>query len=383
MRLAGRAATKSSRYSSSEVDTRIEAAGQTGRRAPAPDMDRVEVIAPNLKRRLSGVTSTIIQLLPLQARTLGIATLGPGLPDSLPRMRWWQVFALLKQPASGRKRVWHARRNTEMVAGLILKTLFRAPLKLVFTSAAQREHRPFTKWLIRRMDAVIATSARSGSFLEVPHAVIMHGVDLQEFHPPRSAGDAFSASGLPGKYAVGCFGRVRRQKGTDLFVDAMIELLPIYPDWTAVIAGRVTAEQKAFGDELESRVAKAGLSERIVFLGEVPDIKPWYRRVSLYVAPSRNEGFGLTPLEAMASQTAVVASDAGAYAEMIVPGVTGAVVTAGEGNALTEAIRPYLADPALAEAHSVNALAHVTQHFPLQREADGVRAVYEQVWAQG
>ena len=84
----------------------------------------------------------------------------------------------------------------------------------------------------------------------------------------------------------------------------------------------------------------------------------------------------------MASQTAVVASDAGAYAEMIVPGVTGAVVAAGDGNALTEAIRPYLADPALAETHGTNALAHVTERFPLQREADGVRAVYEQVWAQ-
>ncbi|NGO54425.1 glycosyltransferase family 4 protein [Allomesorhizobium camelthorni] len=346
-------------------------------------MDRVEVVAPNLKRRLSGVTSTIIQLVPLQAETLGIATLGPGLPDSLPRMRWWQVFALLKRPASGRKRIWHARRNTEMVAGLILKTLFRAPLKLVFTSAAQRQHRPFTKWLIRRMDAVIATSARSGGFLDVPHIVIMHGVDLEEFHPPRSGDDAFSASGLPGKHAVGCFGRVRRQKGTDLFVDAMIELLPHYHDWTAVVAGRVTAEQKAFGDELERRVEKAGFSDRIVFLGEVPDIKPWYRRVSLYVAPSRNEGFGLTPLEAMASQTAVVASDAGAYAEMIVPGVTGAVVAAGDGDALTEAIRPYLGDPALAEAHGANALAHVTERFPLQREAAGVRAVYDQVWAQG
>jgi mannosyltransferase len=365
------------------VDTRIEAAGQTGRRAPAPDMDRVEVVAPNLKRRLSGVTSTIIQLVPLQAETLGIATLGPGLPNNLPRMRWWQVLSLLKRPASGRKRIWHARRNTEMVAGLVLKTLFRAPLKLVFTSAAQRDHRPFTKWLIWRMDAVIATSARSGSFLDVPHTVIMHGVDLEEFHLPRSGDDAFSASDLPGKYAVGCFGRVRRQKGTDLFVDAMIELLPNYPDWIAVIAGRVTAEQKAFGDELERRVEKAGLSDRIVFLGEVPDIKPWYRRVSLYVAPSRNEGFGLTPLEAMASQTAVVASEAGAYAEMIVPGVTGAVVAAGDGDALTEAIRPYLADPALAEAHGANALAHVTERFPLQREAAGVRAVYDQVWAQG
>ena len=58
----------------------------------------------------------------------------------------------------------------------------------------------------------------------------------------------------------------------------------------------------------------------------MPDIKLWYRRISLYVAPSRNEGFGLTPLEAMASGSPVVASDAGAYADLIVEGETGFVV---------------------------------------------------------
>jgi len=347
----------------------------------AVDMSDIEVVAPNLKFRLSGVTSTIIQLVPMQARSIGIATLGPGLPDSLPKMRWWQLPALLRRPRSGRKRIWHARRNVEMIAGLVLRSVFRAPLHLLFTSAAQRDHKPFTKWLIRRMDAVIATSGRSGSFLEVPHVVNMHGVDLDLFHPPATADDEFAAAGLPGRYAVGCFGRIREQKGTDLLVDALIELLPFYPDWTAVITGRVTADNRAFAEGLQKRIEESGLSQRILFLGEVPDVKVWFRRVALYVAPSRNEGFGLTPLEAMASQTAVVASDAGAYAEMVVPGENGAVVPAGDGKALTAAIDRYLADPALAAEHGRAALAHVRENFALQREAEGVARVYERLWA--
>ncbi|HHV69374.1 MAG TPA: glycosyltransferase family 1 protein, partial [Ochrobactrum intermedium] len=49
----------------------------------------VEVVAPNFKRRLSGVTSTIVQLIPLQrAKGLNIATMGPGLPDTLPHLGW-------------------------------------------------------------------------------------------------------------------------------------------------------------------------------------------------------------------------------------------------------------------------------------------------------
>ena len=119
------------------------------------------------------------------------------------------------------------------------------------------------------------------------------------------------------------------------------------------------------------------MPNRIVFLGEVPDIKLWYRRLSLYVAPSRNEGFGLTPLEAMASGSPVVASDAGAYADLIAEGETGSVVPAGDGEALTKAIRSYLSDPALLEAHRANALADVRERFPLEGEAEAIGKVYE------
>jgi len=341
----------------------------------------VEVVAPNFKRRLSGVTSTIVQLIPLQrAKGLNIATMGPGLPDTLPHLGWSALWSFRSKPATKPFRIWHARRNIEMLAGIFMRDVLRMKLRLIFTSAAQRDHKPFTKWLIRRMNAVIATSGRSGSFLEVPHQVIMHGVDLERFHPPVGDEDSFAASGLPGKYAVGCFGRVRSSKGTDLFVDAMIALLPKYPDWTAIITGRTTAEHQSFEDALKAKIAAAGLQDRILILGEVPDIRVWYRRLTLYVAPSRNEGFGLTPLEAMASQTAVVASDAGAYAEMIVEG-TGTSVAAGDGDALRKAIEPYLADPALAERDGENALRHVRATFPLEKEAAAISAVYERVFA--
>ena len=340
----------------------------------------VEVVVPNFKRRLSGVTSSIVQLVPGQAAQIRIAALGPGLPGDLPKLGWRQVPGLLRRPARRRFRIWHARRNVEMLAGVILKSLFRAPVRLVFTSAAQRHHTWLTRFLIRRMDAVIATSGRSGRFLKVPYTVVMHGVDCERFHPPGEAEDGLQGTGLPGRYGVGCFGRIRPQKGTDLFVGAMVRLLPDFPDWTAVIAGRVTAQHREFHQRLLDRISAAGLGERIVFLGEVPDIRPWYRRLRLHVAPSRNEGFGLTPLEAMASRTAVVASDAGAHAEVIAEGRTGAVVPAGDGAALTESMRRYLAQPDLAAAHGRNARAHVESSFSLDNEARGVNAVYDRLW---
>lgn len=349
---------------------------------PAPlAIDDVEVIAPNLKLRLSGVTSTVVQLVPEQARTLRIATFGGRLPPHLPRLGLSALRGLWRPPRGRPFRIWHARRNNEMVAGVLLRDLLRVPLRVVFTSAGQRRHQRFTRWLLRRMDAVIATSARSGSFLDVPYTVVRHGMDIQMFRPPSTPGGDYADAGLPGRYAIGCFGRVRPQKGTDLFVDAMIALLPRYPDWTAVITGLVTSDNEGFAAELRRKIADAGLSERIVFLGEVPDIKAWFRRLTLFVAPSRIEGFGLTPLEAMASGVACVTSDAGAYAEMIEQGVNGQVVPAGDGEALRAAIEGYMADVPRAMAHGRVALERVRTSFSLSDEVAGVRAVYDRLWS--
>ncbi|WP_208439441.1 glycosyltransferase family 4 protein [Bartonella grahamii] len=345
-------------------------------------LDETEIIAPHFKRRLSGVTSTIIQLIPLQREQgVRISTLGFGLPQTLPALAFKDLFGLWKSPKRKPFRIWHARRNIEMLFGIFLRDILKMKLKLIFTSASQRHHKPFTKWLIRCMDRVIATSTHTGAYLEVPHKVIMHGVDVKRFTPPQTLDDYFSSTGFPGKYAVGCFGRLRYSKGTDLFVDAMIALLPDYPEWTALIAGRTTEQYYHFEKELHQKIAKAGLDDRIIFLGEILDIPLWYRRLSLYVAPSRTEGFGLTPLEAMASQVAVVTSDAGAYKELVAEG-TGTVVKAGDGAALTAAIEPYFADVEKTLVAGKKALTHVRTHFPLEKETTEIERVYKELFAE-
>ena len=347
------------------------------------DLAEVEVIATNFKRRLSGVTSTIVQLIPHQRRQVNIATLGPGLPDGLPTIPLRKLPGILKTPRCRAFRIWHARRNIEMLAGLMLKTCLRAPLKVVFTSAAQRRHTAFTRFLLDRVDAVIATSTRSGGYLRVPYQVVRHGVDCARFSPevPCDAPKPdFSAH--PERFAIGCCGRVRHQKGTDLFVRAMIRLLPDYPDWVALIAGAVRPNQQHYLDALRADIACAGLESRIRFIGEIDDIRPFYRHLRLHVAPARNEGFGLTPLEAMACGTAVVASDAGSHAELIVSGKTGQVVPANDGHALIRAIGLYMQDPVLADTQGYAARTHVQENFSLQREVQEIQAVYEGLWDQ-
>ncbi len=334
----------------------------------------LQLIVPNLHRRYSGVTATNRMVAPRLARMFRAAWFGPAAPDGIETIG---LSGLLRLWRRRQPLIWHARRNNEMIAGVVLRAL-GWPLKLVFTSAAQRHHSWITRWLIRRMDAIIATSEFSASYLKRPATVVPHGVDTDTYAPPLDRAAAFAESGLPGRFAIGCFGRVRHQKGTDLFVDAMCALLPRYPDFTAVIVGAVTPEQYGFANELKARIAQAGLEKRIVITGEleIAEVQRWYQRLTIYAFTSRNEGFGLTLIEAMAVGAALVASRAGAAEIVVEDGVTGVLVPPGDVDALVAALEPLLRDPAAAQAMGERARARVVERFSLEAEADKIAAVY-------
>ncbi|WP_170419822.1 glycosyltransferase family 4 protein [Ruegeria arenilitoris] len=335
------------------------------------------VIAPNLKRRLSGVTATIARLVPLQAQWIDIAATGPGLPSDIPHI------PLGRLPFLSRKtlRVWHARRNTEMLLGLILRDLLRLRLKLLFTSASQRAHTGYTKWLIGKMDAVVATSQKTAEYLERDAQVIMHGINLQDFTPPADKAGLRTQMGLPDGLLLGCYGRIRHQKGTDAFVDAMIDLCGQVPDVHGIVMGRATEKHSAFLTELKDKVARAGLSDRILFKPEVTvdKIAQWYQVLDLFIAPQRWEGFGLTPLEAMACGVPVVATDVGAFSEIVTDPTLGRVVPPGDIPALAAAAAEMLADrDSLARAGQA-ARAHVERNFDINGEAQALVALYQQL----
>lgn len=345
------------------------------------DPRQIDVIAPNLKRRYSGVTSTVIRLVPLQADQIAIATTGPVLPEAVPQFPLSQLPLLSRSGPSG-ARIWHSRRNIEMLVGLLLKWVFRKQFKFVFTSAAQRPRSGYSRWLIRQMDAVIAASGKAASYLEGPSTVILHGVDTDEFAPASDRYALRATLGLePDALIVGCFGRIRSQKGTDLFVDAMLRLLPDHPKAHGVIMGGVTAKQQAFVDDLQARIDAAGLAGRLHILPEDKgfSIAPWFQASDIYVAPQRWEGFGLTPLEAMSCGVPVVATRVGAFEDLVVPDKTGFLIPVENVDAMVEATGRLMRDAALRQRMSDAARHKVITQHKLVHEAEAITTIYRKL----
>jgi mannosyltransferase len=271
-----------------------------------------------------------------------------------------------------------------MFWGLFFKHVLRCPLKLVMTSAAIRRHSWFPRQLISGMDAIIATSEQAAGFVDRVVATVPHGVDTRRFLPPEDRPKEFQKLGLPGKYGIGIVGRIRPEKGTDLFVKAMLELLPRHPDFTACIVGRATLEFTGFQQDLARQIRDRGLQDRIVWLGEIDfsRMHEFHRAMSLNIAPARYEGFGLVPLESMACGVPVVASRTGAYPKIVTPGVHGELVPCDDLPALIAAVDTMLSNPLRLQQMGAACRERVEREFSARREAEEILKVYRQLWAE-
>ncbi len=343
-----------------------------------------EVVLANMHGSFTGVSATIANLAEHHARRFDTAIFGHELPTHVRLLGWWEMARMLWQRPAGRHvRIWHARRNPEMWLGLFLKYVLRSPLKLVFTTVALRRHSRVPRLLISAMDAIIATTPQAATFVPRCDAIVPHGIDTSIFVPPESKLRAWLDSGLPGRYGIGTFGRVRPEKGTDLFVEALCRVLPRFPEFTAVIAGRWKGSDQPFQQALVEKIVAAGLSERIIWLGEVPahERHLWFQRISLCVAAPRYEGFGLTPLEAMSCGAAAVATRTGIFPTLIEDGKTGYVVDVDDVEALTDRIERCLQDPQELLEMGRRGRQHVVANYDIRAEAAGIERIYEKIFS--
>lgn len=141
---------------------------------------------------------------------------------------------------------------------------------------------------------------------------------------------------------VGAVGRLSREKGMDVLIDAFVRLKT--PDARLIIGGD-GPERTA----LEGQAAALGVADRVTFLGRVTSAGEVYGRAKVAAVPSRTEAFGMTTVEALSAGLRVVASDCEGSRE-ILDGGLGTLVPVGDAEALAAALDRSLVlppDPAL------------------------------------
>ncbi len=153
-------------------------------------------------------------------------------------------------------------------------------------------------------------------------------------------------------------------------------------EYPLVLAGKEPSEwgTSRFPD-LRAEIVRLGISQYVQWAGPIDEAdKPGvYRMASLFVFPSRYEGFGLGPLEAMACGTPTVAADASSLPEVVGDGAY--LVDPDDSRKLGGAVIAALIQNDLRDSLRNLGLARAT-HFSWQRTARETLTVYQQVMAR-
>lgn len=186
---------------------------------------------------------------------------------------------------------------------------------------------------IENADAVIAVSQETRNdvlrWFDVPEErvhVIHNGIDLQQYRYDPST-EALERYGVDPKRPYVLFvGRITRQKGIIHLVNAIPHIDPSLQ--VVLCAGQPDTTE--IGEEMTAGVETARKSrEGIIWIQEMlprPDVIQFYSHAAVFCCPSVYEPFGIINLEAMACETAVVASKIGGIPEAVADGETGLLV---------------------------------------------------------
>ncbi|MFF7328705.1 glycosyltransferase [Streptomyces sp. NPDC008150] len=249
----------------------------------------------------------------------------------------------------------------------------------VTAALALRWERWGARWASRLVcvsEAERRTGERSG--IAGRWSVVANGVDARRFRPARVGAVRTALPALaelpPSAPLVVCVGRLCRQKGQDVLLDAWSTIVTQLPGARLVLVG-----DGPDLDELRSRAP-----ESVLFTGAVEDTVPWYQAADLVVLPSRWEGMALAPLEAMACGRPVVVTDVDGARESLPPGLAGrCLVPPGSPAALAEAVTGLLRDPLLRESLGERARRYVLSTHDVRHTAEQFADVYRDLLGHG
>ncbi|MBQ6885874.1 MAG: glycosyltransferase family 4 protein [Clostridia bacterium] len=153
-------------------------------------------------------------------------------------------------------------------------------------------------------------------------------------------------------------GNLIKVKGFDLAVDAAVKVFAKHPDWCWHIYGAGSDF-----DEFKQMVKDLSLDNNIKFMGRTNDLTKAYSEASLYVLPSRSEGFGLVLIEAQAHHLPTIAFDVPfGPRNVITDGVNGFLIEPFDTNQMADSICRLIEDNNLRRTFSDNATKDVNKY---------------------
>ena len=276
---------------------------------------------------------------------------------------------------------------TDQINVLTLAATLGMRLRIVICDRVDPRHHPLGRaWSMlrrrfyRRCFAAVVQTAAVRDFVRplvgrrpvyvIPNAVSPDALQLAPDAGQPAGPDRDAGQGRP-RCLVG-MGRLARQKGFDMLIDAFAALADRHPNWTLKIFGTGPLH-----DELQQQIARLNLTQRIHLAGWTDDRLAEFSRADLFVLSSRYEGFPNVLLDAMACGLPAVSFDCpSGPAEIIRDNVDGLLAAPEDAGGLADALHRLMADDSLRRRFALRA-AEVVQRFGTAQFFARWEAVFE------
>jgi len=295
------------------------------------------------------------------------------------------VMDLVRNAAKGPTLVWLGLINFLPLAALIRGLSPRSLIWLtvhgveVWNQPPYRRRQPSDRFLLRRcVDRILAVSAftcdrmrRAFDLETVPFTILPNATEA----PTLPAPPWEKPPGPKQVLAVTRLATTEREKNIDQLIDALHQLRGDGPVFSCTIVG-----DGPLRDEYQMKVDRLGLESLVALPGRVGDeeLDALFRAATVFVLPSKKEGFGIVFLEAWKAGIPVIGGNKDAAAEVIEDGVDGILVDPDDAGAIAGALRRLLRDEDTARAFGAAGFAKVAAHYTDARFNERVVHLLEQ-----
>lgn len=205
--------------------------------------------------------------------------------------------------------------------------------------------------------------------------VVPNAIDAEKYNIEFEKEPFRSQFAHPEEKIVFYVGRMVREKGVEVLIEAIPKVLSEYPQAKFLIVGG------GYNEHLKRRAWELGIYQKVYFTGYVDDetLTKIYKVIDCAVYPSLYEPFGIVALEAMAAGVPVVTSDIGGFKEIVEHTVTGIHTWANNPDSLAWGILQILKNPEYAEKLKREAKKRVKEKFSWEKSAEKAIEIYEAV----
>lgn len=213
-------------------------------------------------------------------------------------------------------------------------------------------------------------------YAEKPIEVVPFGIDLNRFQRLDSQPPFSNANHIN----IGCIKSIDEKYGTKILVKAFIQLIDRFPQKPLRLFLIGDGPQRL---ALEKMIEEMGLKDSVVFTGRIPhvDIPEWHKKLDVFVSLSTcRESFGVSLVEAMASRSCVIASDADGFKEVLgEDGSCGSIVTGNSVEEAFEAMSQVIENPSKALSQLSAARERVEQFYNWEKNLDQMVDIYNKI----